>query len=109
MKPAWSRPKTRIATIASLSTTLLVSTSARAADLSFQCVNSASGASWTLMVDDQKRTVDGTPADMSAARISWRDAASGGIYDLDLKSGALTFTNSSSTGGYMLFHRCQMK
>jgi len=88
---------------------LLAGPSARAADLSFQCTNAASGSSWTLTVDDQKRTADGAPAEISAARISWRDPASGGIYDLDRKSGALTFTNPSSTGGYMLFHRCQPK
>ncbi len=88
---------------------LLACPSARAADLSFQCTNTASGASWTVMVDDQKQTVDGSPAQISAARISWRDAATGGSYDLDRKSGDLTFINSSSMGGYMLFHRCKQK
>jgi len=80
---------------------------AQAADLSFQCTNQASGATWTVKVDEQKRTADGAPADISAARISWRDAQTGGIYDLNRKSGELTFVNSSSTGGYMLFHRCK--
>ena len=82
---------------------------AQASDLSYQCTNTASGTSWLVKVDDQKRTVDGMPADISAARISWRDASTGGSYDLDRKSGDLTFTNSSSMGGYMLWHRCQQK
>ena len=102
----WSR--TFIAIAATLGA-LLAGATAQAADLSFQCVNAASGSSWSLAVDEQKRTVDGAPADISAARINWRDPASGGYYDLDRKSGALTFTNPSSTGGYMLFHRCQAK
>jgi len=88
---------------------LAASPAVPAAVLDFQCVNAASGASWIVSVDDQKRTVDGTPADITASRISWRDPASGGVYGLDRKSGALTFVNPSSTGGYMLFHRCQAK
>ena len=108
MTASRSHPKTCIATVAAFAA-LLAAAPARAADLSFQCVNAASGASWSLTVDDQKQTVDGSPAQISAARINWRDPASGGVYDLDRKSGALTFTNPSSTGGYMLFHRCQLK
>ena len=84
-------------------------TPAGAAATKFQCQNSTSGASWTVQVDDQKRTVDGTPAEISANHITWRDAATGGSYDLDRKSGDLTFVNASSMGGYMLFHRCQAK
>lgn len=105
MKPTW---RTSIAMAAALGA-FFAATTARAADLSFQCTNSASGTSWTVKVDDQKRTVDGAPADISAARISWRDAATGGSYDLDRKSGDLTFVNSSSMGGYMLFHRCKQQ
>ena len=107
MKPPCHR-KTYIAAAAALGA-IYVSTPAQAAGLSYQCTNTASGASWTVMVDDQKRTVDGAPAQISAARISWRDAATGGSYDLDRKSGDLTFTNSSSMGGYILWHRCQQK
>ena len=104
----WTHPSICLAIAATLGA-LLAAPAARAADLSFQCTNPTSGASWSLAVDEQKRTVDGAPADISAARINWRDPASGGYYDLDRKSGALTFTNPSSTGGYMLFHRCQAK
>ena len=78
---------------------------AQAAALAFQCVNSASGASWKVLVDDERRTVDGNPAQISPSHISWREGT--GIYDLDRATGALTFTNASSTGGYTLFHKCQ--
>jgi hypothetical protein len=102
------KPITSFAIAAALAA-VLADAPAQASDLSYQCTNTASGASWLVEVDDQKRTVDGVPADISAARISWRDAATGGSYDLDRKSGDLTFTNSSSMGGYMLWHRCQQK
>jgi len=100
---------TAIAILALSGAVVLGRTPALAADLSFQCTNLASGASWTVVVDDQKQTVDGVPAKISTARISWRDAATGGSYDLDRKSGDLTFINTSSMGGYMLFHRCRPK
>ncbi len=86
-----------------------VGTAAPAAALNFQCMNAASGAKWALTIDSDKNTVDGAPAKITADRINWRDPSSGGLYDLDRKSGALTFTNPSSTGGYMLFHRCEAK
>ena len=106
MKPTWSRTFIAIAVAFGA---LSAGAAAQASDLSYQCTNTASGTSWLVKIDDQKRTVDGVPADISAARISWRDAATGGSYDLDRKSGDLTFTNSSSMGGYMLWHRCQQK
>ena len=79
--------------------------SASAAELTFSCTNSASHAVWTLKIDDVRHTADGLPADISAARIAWRDPGHG-IYDLDRSSGVLTYSNASSTGGYMLFHQC---
>jgi hypothetical protein len=81
--------------------------SAQAAQLNYRCVNSASGAAWTLTVNDANRTADGFPADISSSQIAWRDTTSGGRYQLDRASGELTFSNASSMGGYMLFHRCQ--
>ncbi len=98
--------KTCIAIAAALGA-IYAGTPAQAANLSFQCTNSSSGTTWTVIVDEQRHTADGVPAQISAARISWRDAATGGSYDLDRKSGELTFINSSSMGGYMLFHRCK--
>ncbi len=108
MTPSRSHRRICLAIAASVSA-LTTGAAATAAELNYQCVNAASGASWALTVDDQKHTVDGVPANITAARIGWRDPATGGLYDLDRKSGALTFTNPSSTGGYMLFHRCQAK
>ncbi|MGP8232295.1 MAG: hypothetical protein ACLQL2_06460 [Methylovirgula sp.] len=81
--------------------------SAQAAELTFRCINSASHAAWDLKIDPVKSTADGFPAKISAASIAWRDATHGGIYELDRSSGELTFSNASSMGGYMLFHRCQ--
>ncbi len=106
MKLGVCRPKTLAIIVLG---SLQVGPSAQAAALNFQCTNSVSGATWTVNVDDQKRTVDGGPADISAARISWRDPETGGTYDLNRKSGDLTYVNSSSTGGYMLFHRCKQE
>jgi hypothetical protein len=84
------------------------STTAFATQFTIQCVNLASGTSWSVQVDDQLQTVDGTPAQMTSRRISWRDAVSGGAFDLDRGSGVLTFINASSTGGYILRYQCRL-
>ena len=81
--------------------------SAQPAELTFRCVNSASRATWDLKVDPATKTADGFPAKITAATIAWRDATHGGSYELDRTTGELIFANSSSMGGYMLFHRCQ--
>ena len=81
--------------------------SAQAVELTFHCVNQASHAGWELKVDPAKSTADGFPATIGTASIAWRDPVRGGNYELDRASGALTFSNASSMGGYMLFHRCQ--
>ena|SRR5579862_9054316 len=80
---------------------------ARAGELVFRCVNSASHAAWELKVNPADGTADGFPAKIGTATIAWRDATRGGDYELDRASGQLTFTNASSMGGYMLFHHCQ--
>lgn len=82
--------------------------SAQAAELTFRCVNSASHATWDLKIDPAKSTADGFPAKINGASIAWRDGTHGGTYELDRSSGELTFSNASSMGGYMLFHRCQL-
>jgi hypothetical protein len=92
-----------------LALTLAATSSARAAELTFQCANSASHALWTLKVDDVQHTADGFPAQITANEISWRDTGNGGIYELDRATGELTFTNSSSMGGYMLYHQCHLQ
>jgi hypothetical protein len=79
-----------------------------AATMTFKCANTSSGATWNLKVDLDRNMVDSFPALITKSNISWRDTVNGGSYDLDRSSGALTWVNSSSTGGYMLYHRCNM-
>jgi hypothetical protein len=83
--------------------------SAEAAVLTFQCVNVASKAKWTVKVDDTQKTADGFPATISADDITWSDRTTGGTYELDRATGKLTYVASTSMGGYMLFHRCQLE
>jgi hypothetical protein len=80
--------------------------SARAAESTLLCVNSSSGTTWNLKIDDERQTADSFPAEFTTTRIAWHDSVRGGFYDLDRKSGLLTFRNASSTGGYMLYHQC---
>jgi hypothetical protein len=70
------------------------------------CTNPISGASWQIKIDFNKRTVDSNPARINEATISWHDAADGGNYTLDRKSGNLTVIIASSTGGSFLYDRC---
>jgi hypothetical protein len=72
----------------------------------FKCTNLVSGATWTIRIDFEKRTVDAYPAKISRTEISWRDGPDGGHYTLDRKSGALTVVYASSTGGYFIHDRC---
>jgi hypothetical protein len=73
------------------------------------CTNLASGANWQIRIDYGKATVDSNPARISDTQISWRDAADGGNYTLDRKSGKLTVVLASSTGGYFLHHHCKLE
>jgi hypothetical protein len=73
------------------------------------CTNQASGANWKIMIDYKRRTVDSNPARISNTEISWRDPKAGGNYTLDRKSGNLTITIASSTGGYFLHHHCTLE
>lgn len=72
------------------------------------CTNPVSGASWQIRVDYDRRTVDSNPARISDATISWHDAADGGNYTLDRKSGELTVIIASATGGNFLWDRCKL-
>jgi hypothetical protein len=72
------------------------------------CSNPASGTSWQITVDFDRRTVDGHPATISEAAISWRDPGDQGNYTLDRKSGNLRVAVPSSTGGYFLHDRCKL-
>ena len=71
------------------------------------CTNPASGANWQIKVDYDGRTVDSHPADIGDAVISWH-TADGEYYVLDRKSGHLTVTVASSTGGYFLHDQCKL-
>jgi hypothetical protein len=72
------------------------------------CSNPASGTSWQITIDFDRRTVDGFPASINDAAISWRDPGDQGNYTLDRKSGNLRVAVPSSTGGYFLHDRCKL-
>src|SRR6516164_146049 len=72
------------------------------------CVNPFSGAHWQITIDYDRGTVDSNPARISSADISWRDATDGWNYRLDRKSGALTVTLASATGGNFLHDQCDL-
>ena len=73
------------------------------------CTNPASGASWQIRIDYGKATVDAYPAKISRTEISWFDRKEQGNYTLDRKSGDLTATIASSTGGYFRRSRCTLE
>jgi len=79
---------------------------AHAAEITYRCINPASGTIWNLKIDDERQTADSLPAEISATQTIWHDIVRGGSYELDRKTGPLTFRNASSTGGYMLYYRC---
>lgn len=89
---------------------VIVGTNARAegGETAITCINPASGTSWQIMVDHHRRTVDSNPARISDTEISWRDAKDSWNYTLNRKSGALTVSYASSTGGNILFDRCKL-
>lgn len=80
---------------------------AQSGSIAMICTNAASGASWNIEIDYDHATVDANPARISAAEISWHDARDGANYTLDRKSGRLRVVVASSTGGYVLYHRCR--
>ena len=82
--------------------------SSQAAVLTFRCANTSSGTTWDVKVDLERNMVDSFPARITTSNISWRDTLHGGSYDLDRSSGVLTLVNASSTGGYIMVHRCNI-
>jgi hypothetical protein len=72
------------------------------------CANPFSGATWQIAIDYDLKTVDSNPARISETEISWRDAKDGWRYTLDRKSGKLTVTLASATGGNFLYDRCSL-
>jgi hypothetical protein len=73
------------------------------------CSNPASGASWQIAIDFERRTVDSYPATISDSTISWRDPRDQGNYTLDRSSGNLTVAIPSSTGGYFIHDQCKLE
>lgn len=72
------------------------------------CTNPASGATWQIVIDYDRGTVDSYPAAISDMTIAWRDPRDQGNYTLDRKSGDLRVVIPSSTGGYFLHDRCKL-
>lgn len=73
------------------------------------CTNPASGASWQIAIDFERRTVDSYAATISDSTIAWRDPRDQGNYTLDRKSGNLTAAIPSSTGGYFIHDQCKLE
>jgi hypothetical protein len=82
---------------------------AQESETAISCVNPVSGASWQIVIDYGKATVDSNPAEITRAGISWFDPKDGGNYKLDRKSGDLTASVASSTGGYFRHGRCRLE
>ncbi|MGH6857468.1 MAG: hypothetical protein ACRECP_07500 [Methylocella sp.] len=80
--------------------------SAHAAAITFRCTNSKSGTTFEVSVDYDRSTADSFPAEITLSQIAWHDTLHGGYYYLDRASGALTFLNASSTGGFATHHTC---
>jgi hypothetical protein len=73
----------------------------------FRCTNPKSGTTWGVKVDYDRSTADSFPAKITNSQIAWHDTLHGGYYYLDRASGALTFKNATTTGGYALHHTCR--
>ncbi len=82
---------------------------AQESEATITCTNPLSGTSWQIMIDYRKATVDSYPAEITPTGISWFDAKDGGNYKLDRKSGDLTASVASSTGGYFRHGRCSLE
>jgi hypothetical protein len=78
----------------------------RQSKVDFQCTNPKSGTTWDVNVDYDRSTANSFPAEITNSQIAWHDTSHGGYYYLDRVSGALTFKNATTTGGYTLHHTC---
>jgi hypothetical protein len=81
---------------------------ALSADTAITCTNPSSGATWQIKVDYDHSTVDSNPARINDAEIAWRDGPAGWYYSLNRKSGKLTVTLASATGGNFIFDNCKL-
>jgi hypothetical protein len=110
MKEAMFHTRVLAAAVAGPAACLAVSTincDAQESETAITCVNPVSGTSWQILIDYGKATVDSNPAEITRAGISWFDPKDGGNYTLDRKSGDLTASVASSTGGYFRHLRCR--
>jgi len=73
------------------------------------CTNPVSGTAWQIRIDYGKATVDANPARITQSAISWFDPKDSGNHTLDRKSGDLTTSIASSTGGYFRYARCNLE
>jgi hypothetical protein len=90
-------------------TVLAINGAAQESAAAITCTNPISGASWQILIDYRKPAVDSNPAEITRSEISWFDPKDGGNYRLDRKSGDLTATVASSTGGYLRHARCSLE
>jgi hypothetical protein len=108
----WFANRVLAAGLAGLAAGLAVPTingDAQEGETAITCTNPVSGTSWQIMIDYRKATVDSNPAEIKRAEISWFDPKDGGNYTLDRKSGDLTASVASSTGGYFRHGRCGLE
>jgi hypothetical protein len=72
-----------------------------------RCVNTTSGATWTIPLDAAQSLANHRPARFGQARVDWGGGADGSVFDLDLAHGLLTVTRGSSTGGWVAKFACK--
>lgn len=77
-------------------------------EVAITCTNPFSGATWQIRIDYDRRLVDANPAAITETTIAWRDARTGWKYVLDRKTGKLTVTIASATGGNFLHDQCKL-
>src|SRR6266446_6805956 len=109
---AMVRNRVLAAGVAGLAAGLAVPTingDAQEGETAITCTNPVSGTSWQIIIDYRKATVDSNPAEIKRAEISWFNPKDGGNYTLDRKSGDLTASVASSTGGYFRHGRCSLE
>jgi len=98
--------------IAGLAARVLVSAStgeAQEGKTAITCTNPISGTAWQIAIDFDHATVDSNRAQITDAKIAWFDITDGGNYTLDRRSGDLTASVASSTGGYFRHLRCSLE